>query len=296
MIKIAIVGATGRMGKAICRLIANQSNHQPHHQTNSPQSNQKNPKALEISFVCSKENIGQNLGALIGIHHLTLPIHENIEQSLIDGVANFDVLIDFTAPKATLAHLEFCKKQQKPMVIGTTGFSADEEKIIRESAKIIPIVFAPNMSIGVNLMFKTVEFLASTLDESFDAEIIEAHHNKKVDSPSGTALKIGQIIAKARKVDFEAKKTSRGFGVIGERKVGEIGFSAIRGGDIIGEHRVLFATEGEVIELTHKSSSRTNYAKGALLAASFLAEKNQTESSGLFDMFDVLNLKKFQSL
>lgn len=284
MVNIAVVGATGRMGKAICALIANQM-----------QNSQSPQNKINLSFVTSLDHQLENIGTLIADGNLNLTIQKTLSDSLVNGTPNFDVLIDFTTAKATLTHLDFCQKYQKAIVIGTTGFSDTQEQKINDASKKIPIVFTPNMSIGVNLIFKTVEFLASTLDESFDAEIIEAHHNKKIDSPSGTALKIGQIIAKARGSDLESKKTSRGFGIIGKRQPGEIGFSAIRGGDIVGDHTVLFATEGEVIELTHRSSSRYNYAKGAVLAASFIADKNLQNQSGLFDMFDVLKLKRFKS-
>ena len=185
-----------------------------------------------------------------------------------------------------MRHIDACRKQGVNLVIGTTGFSVEEKKQIEVASKDIAIVFAPNMSVGVNVMLKLVALASKALHEQYDIEIIETHHSKKVDAPSGTALKLGEVAAEAIGKPLDEIGVFARHGVIGERKPGSIGFSAIRGGDIIGEHTVMFAGTGERVEITHKSSTRTNYAEGALRAAVFLAEKK----SGLYDMPDVLGL------
>lgn len=198
-----------------------------------------------------------------------------------------DVLIDFTRPEGTLHHLAACRKHGVKAVIGTTGFSAEQKRDITAAAQDIAVVFAPNMSIGVNVILKLIELAARTLGESYDIEIIEAHHKLKVDAPSGTALMMGEVAAGAMGKKLDDIGVFGRHGVIGERRPGTIGFSAIRGGDIIGDHTVLFAGTGERIEISHKSASRANYAQGAILAALFLAGKK----TGLYDMQDVLGLK-----
>ncbi len=198
-----------------------------------------------------------------------------------------DVLIDFTRPEGTLHHLAACRKHGVKAVIGTTGFSAEQKRDITAAAQDIAVVFAPNMSIGVNVTLKLIELAARTLGESYDIEIIEAHHKLKVDAPSGTALMMGEVAAGAMGKKLDDIGVFGRHGVIGERRPGTIGFSAIRGGDIIGDHTVLFAGTGERIEISHKSASRANYAQGAILAALFLAGKK----TGLYDMQDVLGLK-----
>jgi 4-hydroxy-tetrahydrodipicolinate reductase len=201
-------------------------------------------------------------------------------------LAGADVLIDFTRPEGTLAHLRECAARGVKMVIGTTGFDAAGLQAIKDGSAKIPIVFAPNMSVGVNATFKLLEVAAKILNSGYDIEVIEAHHRHKVDAPSGTALKMGEIVAHAlgQKLDDVAVYAREG--VTGARKPGSIGFATIRGGDIVGDHTVLFAGTGERIEITHKSSSRMTYAMGSLRAVRFLADKR----SGLFDMADVLGL------
>ena len=198
-----------------------------------------------------------------------------------------DVLIDFTRPEATLAHLPACMAAGVKMVIGTTGFDDAGRAAIRSAAENIAIVFAPNMSVGVNATFKLLEVAAQILSSGYDIEIIEAHHRHKVDAPSGTALKMGEVIAGAlgRRLDDVAVYAREG--VTGERRPGTIGFATVRGGDIVGDHTVMFAGIGERIEITHRSSSRMTYAHGSLRAARFLAQRER----GLFDMHDVLGLK-----
>ena len=203
------------------------------------------------------------------------------------ALSQCDVLIDFTRPDGTLQHLAVCRKHGVRAVIGTTGFSAEEKREIAAAAQDIAVVFAPNMNVGVNVTLKLIELAARTLGESYDIEIIEAHHKLKVDAPSGTALMMGEVAAAARGKKLDDIGVFERHGVIGERRPGSIGFSAIRGGDIIGDHTVLFAGTGERIEISHKSASRANYAQGALRAALFLASKK----TGLYDMQDVLGLR-----
>lgn len=205
----------------------------------------------------------------------------------LSALKKADVLIDFTRPEATLEHVRACKAAGVNMVIGTTGFDAAGQKAIRAAAKKIAIVFAPNMVVGVNVMFKLLDVAARILNDGYDVEIIEAHHKHKVDAPSGTALKMGEVIAEARGDKLDRVAVYAREGNVGERKPGTIGFASIRGGDVIGDHTVLFAGTGERIEITHKASNRMTYAVGSMRAARFLAGRR----TGLYDMFDVLGIK-----
>lgn len=210
-----------------------------------------------------------------------------VTADLRQGLNGAQVLIDFTRPEGTLAHLKFCRELGVHAVIGTTGFSEAQKAEIAAIAKDIAIVMAPNMSVGVNVTLKLLEMAAKALSTGYDIEIIEAHHRHKVDAPSGTALKMGEVIAGALGRDLKDCAVYAREGVTGERDPSSIGFATIRGGDIVGDHTVLFAGTGERIEITHKSSSRATYAQGSLRAARFLAQQHH----GLFDMFDVLQLK-----
>lgn len=203
------------------------------------------------------------------------------------GLKNAHTLIDFTRPEGTLAHLRVCRELGVNAVIGTTGFSDAQKAEIAAAARDIAVVMAPNMSVGVNVTLKLLEMAAKALATGYDIEIIEAHHRHKVDAPSGTALKMGEVIADALGRDLKDCAVYAREGVTGERDPSSIGFATIRGGDIVGDHTVLFAGIGERIEITHKSSSRVTYAQGSLRAARFLAD----QKTGLFDMFDVLKLK-----
>jgi 4-hydroxy-tetrahydrodipicolinate reductase len=200
---------------------------------------------------------------------------------------NADYLIDFTRPEGTLAHLKVCQELNVKMVIGTTGFSDAEKAAIAVASKDIAIMMAPNMSVGVNVTLKLLEMAAKAMSTGYDIEIIEAHHRHKVDAPSGTALKMGEVIAGALGRNLKDCAVYAREGVTGERDPSSIGFATIRGGDIVGDHTVLFAGTGERIEIAHKSSSRETYAQGSLRAVRYLA----TQKTGLFDMFDVLGLK-----
>jgi 4-hydroxy-tetrahydrodipicolinate reductase len=226
--------------------------------------------------------IGLDAGAFSGQHTGVL-----ITADMQQGLQNSGVLIDFTRPEGTLAHLQACRERGVAAVIGTTGFSEVQKAQIAAIAKDIAIVMAPNMSVGVNVTLKLLEMAAKALPAGYDIEIIEAHHRHKVDAPSGTALKMGEVIATALGRDLKDCAVYAREGVTGERDPSSIGFATIRGGDIFGDHTVLFAGTGERIEISHKSSSRATYAQGSLRAARFLSGKR----SGLFDMFDVLALR-----
>ncbi|MBN3859172.1 4-hydroxy-tetrahydrodipicolinate reductase [Neisseriaceae bacterium PsAf] len=231
----------------------------------------------------SSPTIGQDAGASIGISTGVI-VSESLEHVLKETQA--DVLIDFTRPEATLSYIPLCVDKKIAMVIGTTGFSASEKEVIDKSTQSIPIVFSPNFSIGVNLTFALVGLATRTLQSGYDIEIIEAHHRHKVDAPSGTALRIGEVIAENKNVKLEDVAVYSREGHTGERDPNAIGFATIRGGDIVGDHTALFATDGERIEITHKASSRLTFANGAVHAACWLQDK----SKGLYSMQDVLNI------
>ena len=203
------------------------------------------------------------------------------------ALAAADVLIDFTRPEGTLDHLAICRDLKRALVIGTTGFDAAQMDAIRAAGRDIAIVMAPNMSVGVNVALRLVELAARSLGPDYDVEVFEIHHRMKGDAPSGTALKLGEVAAKARGATLETNGVFARHGITGERKAGSIGFSAARGGDVVGDHTVYFAGPGERIEITHRSSSRATYAQGALRAARFVVGK----PPGLYDMGDVLGLK-----
>ena len=235
--------------------------------------------ALDIA---TSPSMGTDASAFLG--H---PSGVAVTADLAQGLQGAAVLIDFTRPEGTLAHLQVCRAQGVAAVIGTTGFSDAQKAEVAELARHIPIVMAPNMSVGVNVTFKLLEMAAKALATGYDIEIIEAHHRHKVDAPSGTALKMGEVIADALGRNLKDCAVYAREGVTGARDPSTIGFAAIRGGDIVGDHTVLFAATGERIEISHKASSRASYADGALRAVRFLAGK----PAGLYDMFDVLGLK-----
>jgi 4-hydroxy-tetrahydrodipicolinate reductase len=235
--------------------------------------------ALDIA---SSPAIGKDAGSLSG-----QPTGVLITADLRAGLADSQVLIDFTRPEGTLEHLKVCRELGVALVIGTTGFTEAQKAVIAEASKDIAIMMAPNMSVGVNVTLKLLEMAAKALSTGYDIEIIEAHHRHKVDAPSGTALKMGEVIADALGRDLKDCAVYAREGVTGERDPSSIGFATIRGGDIVGDHTVLFAGTGERIEISHKSSSRATYAQGSLRAVRFLAG----QKAGLFDMFDVLGLK-----
>jgi 4-hydroxy-tetrahydrodipicolinate reductase len=226
--------------------------------------------------------VGKDAGELVG-SHCGVVIADRVEPALKAS----DVLIDFTRPEGTLSHLAVCRRHGIKMVIGTTGFDDEQKKIVAAAAREIAIVFAPNMSVGVNVTLKLLEIAAAALRDAYDVEITEAHHRHKVDAPSGTALKMGEVVAQAQGRSLAECAVYDRHGVTGERPTGAIGFASLRGGDLVGDHTVLFAGVGERIELIHRATSRATYAQGALRAARFLMSRK----NGLFDMQDVLGLK-----
>ena len=263
---VAVAGATGRMGHMLIEAIR-------------ASDDCRLAGALDIA---SSPAIGNDAAAFLG-HASGVPVTADIAA----GLEHAQVLIDFTRPEGTLAHLKACRERGVKAVIGTTGFSDAQKAQIAEAARDIAIVMAPNMSVGVNVTLKLLEMAARALSTGYDIEIIEAHHRHKVDAPSGTALKMGEVIAAAVGRDLKDCAVYAREGITGERDPSTIGFSTIRGGDIVGDHTVLFAGTGERVEITHKSASRATYAQGSLRAVRFLAG----QKNGLFDMFDVLGLR-----
>jgi 4-hydroxy-tetrahydrodipicolinate reductase len=231
----------------------------------------------------SNNFVGYDAGELAGIENLGITINSDL--ALLTQM--FDVLIDFTVPESTLAHLEICRAHKKRMVIGTTGFTPEQRDQITQAAQDIAIVFAPNMSVGVNLCFKLLEIAAKVLGDEVDIEVIEAHHRHKIDAPSGTALRMGEVVAAALGRDLNTCAVYGREGKTGERDRKTIGFETIRAGDIVGEHTVMFADMGERVEITHKASSRLTFANGAMRAAHWIVQRE----TGLFDMQDVLGLR-----
>ena len=264
--RVAVAGASGRMGHMLIEAIRESGDCLL-------------AGALDVA---ASPAIGNDAAAFLG-HASGVAVSSDLRV----GLANASVLIDFTRPEGTLAHLEVCRALGVNAVIGTTGFSDAQKAKIAAAARDIAIVMAPNMSVGVNVTLKLLEMAARALSSGYDIEVIEAHHRHKVDAPSGTALKMGEVIAEALGRDLKQCAVYAREGVTGERDPSTIGFSSIRGGDIVGDHTVLFAGTGERIEITHKSSSRATYAQGSLRAVRFLAGR----SSGQFDMFDVLGLR-----
>ncbi|MCC6922872.1 MAG: 4-hydroxy-tetrahydrodipicolinate reductase [Nitrosomonas sp.] len=264
--KIAIAGSSGRMGRTLLEAVT---------QTGDMCA----AAALEIA---GNPFLGKDAGELIGSRNGVVITSDH--EAALRGC---NYIIDFTRPAGTLAHLEVCRAAGVKMVIGTTGFSADEKDLLRRASEDIAIVFAPNMSVGVNVTLKLLEIAARVLNEGYDIEIIEAHHRHKIDAPSGTALRMGEVIAEALGRDLQKVAIYGREGVTGERDDTTIGFSTIRAGDIVGEHTAMFAGSGERVEIVHKASSRMTFAMGALRAVRFLQDK----PSGLFDMQDVLGLR-----
>ena len=265
-IKIAIAGIGGRMGRALQEGVAQADDLELH-------------AALEHG---SSALLGKDAGELLGA-----PCSVKISADVTAALQGADVLIDFTRPEGTLHHLEICRKLGVNMVVGTTGLNAQQKAQLVAAAQHIGIVFAPNMSVGVNLVFKLLETASRVLAQGYDIEIIEAHHRHKVDAPSGTALGMGEVIAKTLGRDLSKCAIYGREGVTGERDPSTIGFATVRGGDIVGDHTVMFAGTGERIEISHKASSRATFALGALRAARFL----KANPAGMYDMQDVLGLK-----
>lgn len=266
-VRVAVIGAAGRMGRALIEAI-------------------NEGAGVELTAAIDRPGnslIGADAGELAGIGSLGV----SVVDSLAAVVDDFDVLIDFTAPAATVANAEFCAANGKKMAIGTTGLSEEQKQALAVCAEKTAIMFAPNMSMGVNLCFKLLEMAAKVLGDDVDIEIIEAHHRHKVDAPSGTALRMGEVVAEALGRDLKEVAVYGREGQEGPRDRKTIGFETIRAGDIVGEHTVMFAADGERVEITHKATSRMNFARGAVRACAWLKNQNQ----GLYDMQDVLGLR-----
>lgn len=264
--RVAVTGAAGRMGKTLIRAIHDAPD-----------------MTLGAAFERSGLSLlGADAGELAGVGNVDVALGDDL-----DAAADaFDILIDFSVPQATLASVARCAARGKGLVIGTTGFDAAGLAEIRQAAQRIPIVMAPNMSVGVNLTFKLVELAARILGDGVDIEIIEAHHRDKIDAPSGTALHMGELVAGALDRELADVAVYGREGATGPRSRETIGFATVRAGDIVGEHTVVYAGNGERLEITHRAESRMNFAHGALRAARFLAER----TNGLFDMQDVLGI------
>ncbi len=267
MIKVAVTGAAGRMGGRIITLVTETEGLQV-------------AGAVEMA---GHPKLGEDAGYVAGCGDLGIKITDSLEQALADA----DVLVDFTWPEVTLANAAVCAKLNKAMVVGTTGLKPEQREVIEAIAAKIPVVFAPNMSVGVNVCFKILKEIAATLGEGFDVEIVELHHKMKKDSPSGTAVRMGEIVAEALGRDYNQVANYHREGMCGERTQEEIGMQTVRGGDIVGEHTVYFVGMGERIELTHRAMSRDMFARGAIRAAGWLAGK----PAGLYDMQKVLGLE-----
>ncbi len=264
--RIGIVGAGGRMGRMLIEACLKD-------------------EQLSLGALFDTPGspvIGKTAGELVGMASDVV-----VTDDLAAGLKNIDCLIDFTRPQGTLHHLELCRQAGVGIIIGTTGFEAEGKEAIAAAAKDIPIVFAPNMAVGVNLVFKLLDTAARILNQGYDIEVVEAHHRMKIDAPSGTALRMGEVLANALERDLKECAVYGREGVTGERDPSTIGFATIRGGDIVGDHTVMFCGLGERVEITHKASSRQPYALGSLRAARFIAGR----ASGLFDMQDVLGLR-----
>lgn len=265
-VRVGIVGAGGRMGRMLIEATLKDGVAQ-----------------LGAAFdVAGSSVIGKTAGELVGLSSDVC-----VTDDLAAGLENCDCLIDFTRPEGTLAHLELCRQKSVAMVIGTTGFEVGDKLRIAAAAKDIPIVFAPNMAVGVNLVFKLLDTAAQILNQGYDIEVVEAHHRMKVDAPSGTAIRMGEVLANALGRDLKECAIYGREGVTGERDPSTIGFSTVRGGDIVGDHTAMFCGIGERVEISHKAGSRMPYALGSLRAAHYLVGRK----SGLFDMQDVLGLR-----
>jgi 4-hydroxy-tetrahydrodipicolinate reductase len=267
MIKVIVAGAAGRMG---CRLVALI----------------KDSTLLTLSGAIEEKGhpaLGDDAGEVAGCGRAGVPITDDFEMLLDRG----EVVIDFSVPEATLQHLRAVAQRRRAMVIGTTGFSAAQLEELKSLASQVPCVLSPNMSVGVNLIYKVISEMAKTLGDDYDIEVIEAHHRQKKDAPSGTALKIAEVLAKAVNRELDQVGIYARKGLIGERKKGEIGIQTLRAGDIVGDHTILFGGMGERIEVTHRASSRDTFARGALRAARWVVR----QPPGLYDMMDVLGLR-----
>jgi 4-hydroxy-tetrahydrodipicolinate reductase len=267
MVKAIVTGAGGKMGGRIICLM-------------------KSEEGIDLAAAVERNDhpaAGRDVGEILGLGKQGIVVESDFNACIAKG----DVAIDFTSHVASVQHLEIAAQRQQPIVIGSTGFSAEEMEKIRSLAQSVPCVLAPNMSVGVNVLFKVLKIVAEILGDDYDVEILEAHHHLKKDAPSGTAMKMAQIIAEALGRDLDKVGVYERKGLIGERSQKEIGIQTLRAGDIVGEHTVLFGAVGERLELIHRAHSRDNFAKGAIRAAKWVVE----QKPGLYDMQDVLGLR-----
>ncbi len=267
MVKTIVTGAGGRMGGRIISLM-------------------EADEGIDLAAAVERGDhpaVGRDVGEILGLEKRGIVVENDFNACISKG----DVTIDFTSHSASVQNLKIAAQHRRPMVIGSTGFSAEELEEIRGLAQSVPCVLAPNMSVGVNVLFKILKIVAEILDDDYDVEILEAHHHLKKDAPSGTAMKMAQIIAEALGRDLDEVGVYERKGLIGERSRKEIGIQTLRAGDIVGEHTILFGAVGERLELIHRAHSRDNFAKGAIRAAKWVVEQNP----GLYDMQDVLGLR-----
>ena len=266
MLRVAISGVAGRMGNVLVQAVSAAEDFV----LGAAFEKQQNPA------------IGKDLGEVVGLARLGVTVSD----SPLKKIDDFDLVIDFSAPEATLSLAEICREHDKAMVIGTTGFDSGQLEKLREFSEDIPIFISPNMSLGVNILFKLVAEAATAFGQEVDYEVLEAHHSRKIDAPSGTAVRLGEILAKKLSWDIENSGVYGRQGNVGARSEKEIGFSSIRGGDIVGDHTVFFIGEGERVEITHRAQSRMNFAQGAIRASRFLSLKK----NGLYDMEQLLEM------
>lgn len=272
MISVAICGATGRMGRMLIESIHN------------------HPELRVSGALASKDSdfLDSDAGSLAGCGEIGVPIQDDID-AILEGT---DVLVDFSVTEVVDDLTRACTQLEIGMVIGTTGYDTNQKSCIEKAARHTPVVLAPNMSVGVNVTLKLVELASGALDSETDVEIFESHHRNKVDAPSGTAVRLGELIAEAREVALNEVAVHGREGITGRRNRGTIGFHSARGGDIVGEHTVFFVGEGERIEISHRATDRAIFANGAVRASTFVAEKLQQGRAGLYDMSDVLGLRR----
>ncbi|MCY4128401.1 MAG: 4-hydroxy-tetrahydrodipicolinate reductase [Gammaproteobacteria bacterium] len=270
MTRVGICGAAGQMGRTITQLVTASND-------------------LQLTSACDHPSCGvisHDTGEVAGVGNIDVPIIEGIA----DTVRDCDVLVDFSHADSSVEAAESCKSQSKGLVIGTTGLNDEQLAFVTLASQSVPILMSPNMSIGVNITFKLVEIATKALGDDVDIEIFEIHHSLKNDSPSGTAVRLGEIVADARDVELDEKAVHGRVGFTGQRKSGTIGFHSARGGDIVGEHTVVYAGIGERVEITHRAQSRVNFGAGAIRAVRFIAAKMEVGETGFFDMDSVLGL------
>lgn len=269
-IRVAVTGAAGRMGCAVIRAV------------------QETPGMKIVTAIERPGNaaVGKDAGELAGVGKLGVKVSDNLGASL--KKRSTDVIIDFTVPEASIAHLQDAARAKVRIIMGTTGFEESHLKSIRALAKKVPTILSPNMSVGMNLMFRLAYAAARVLGSDYDPEIVEIHHRMKKDAPSGTALRIGEEVARAMGTDLKKAGVFQRMGITGERKPGTIGIQTLRGGDVVGDHTLTFAGIGERFEMTHRATSRDTFARGAIRAAQWLVKRKKP---GLYDMFDVLGMR-----